>query len=49
MKYCGRITIKELGDIFELGESAMKMKLKRVKEKLIANYRASDLENLKLV
>ncbi len=49
MKYCGRITIKELGDIFELGESAMKMKLKPVKEKLIANYRASDLENLKLV
>lgn len=49
MKYCWRISVKELGELFGLGESAIKMKLKRIREKLIRNYIETDLEKLKLV
>ena len=47
MKYCWYISVKELGDLYGLGESAIKMKLKRIKGKLISNYRETDLEKLK--
>lgn len=49
MKYCWHISVKELGELFGLGESAIKMKLKRIREKLIRNYRKTDLKKLKLV
>ena len=49
MKYCWRISVKELGGLYGLGESAIKMKLKRIREKLIRNYQKTDLEKLKLV
>lgn len=49
MKYCWHISVKELEELFGLGESAIKMKLKRIKEKLIRHYRETDLEKLKLV
>ena len=46
MKYCRQITIKELARIFELGESAVKMKLKRIKVKLMKSYNELNLERL---
>lgn len=49
MKYCWHISVKELVDLYGLRESTIKMKLKRIKEKLISNYRETDLEKLKLV
>lgn len=49
MKYCGHFSIKELSDFFGLKEGAIKMKLKRIKEKVIRNYREIDIEELNLV
>ena len=46
MKYCRQITIRELARIFELGESAVKMKLKRIKVKLMKSYNELNLERL---
>ncbi len=38
LKYQDYVTIKELENIFDIGESAVKMRLKRAKEKLIEVY-----------
>ena len=38
LKYQDQLTIKELQDIFDIGESAVKMRLKRAKDKLINAY-----------
>lgn len=38
LKYQDYLSIKELSDIFDIGESAVKMRLKRAKEKLINVY-----------
>ena len=38
LKYQDALSIKELTDILDIGESAVKMRLKRAKEKLINVY-----------
>jgi len=47
LKYCGHMTIREMAEVYNLGESALKMKLKRIKNKIIKNYRVADFEELK--
>ena len=47
LKYCGHMTIREMAEVYNLGESAIKMKLKRIKNKIIKNYRTADFEELK--
>ena len=42
LKYQDFLSIKELRDILDIGESAVKMRLKRAKEKLINVYNDSD-------
>ena len=44
LKYQDFLSIKELAEILELGESAVKMRLKRAKEKLINVYNDVDHE-----
>ncbi|MEL6485140.1 MAG: hypothetical protein AAFP96_09880 [Bacteroidota bacterium] len=38
MKYQDRASIKELITLMEIGESAVKMRLKRAKERLMESY-----------
>lgn len=38
LKYQDNLTIKELSDALEIGESAVKMRLKRAKDKLVQKY-----------
>ena len=38
LKYEDNLTIKELSEALEIGESAVKMRLKRAKEKLVRKY-----------
>lgn len=38
MKYQDDMPIKEIADVLELGESAVKMRLKRAKEKVVKTY-----------
>ena len=38
LKYQDRLSIKELTDILDIGESAVKMRLKRAKQRLINIY-----------
>ena len=38
MKYQDGLSIKELSDLLDIGESAVKMRLKRAKEKLVTVY-----------
>jgi RNA polymerase sigma-70 factor (ECF subfamily) len=38
LKYQDNLTIKELSDVLDIGESAVKMRLKRAKEKLVRKY-----------
>lgn len=38
LKYQDNLTIKELSDALDIGESAVKMRLKRAKEKLVQKY-----------
>ena len=38
LKYQDNLSIKELSEAFDIGESAVKMRLKRAKEKLILKY-----------
>ena len=38
MKYQDDMSIKEIADTLELGESAVKMRLKRAKQKVIIAY-----------
>ncbi|WP_431157558.1 RNA polymerase sigma factor [Winogradskyella poriferorum] len=38
LKYQDNLTIKELSDALDIGESAVKMRLKRAKEKLVHKY-----------
>lgn len=38
MKYQDELSIKEIKDVLEIGESAVKMRLKRAKEKVIETY-----------
>ncbi|WP_400079264.1 RNA polymerase sigma factor [Winogradskyella sp. R77965] len=38
LKYQDNLTIKELSEALEIGESAVKMRLKRAKEKLVQKY-----------
>jgi RNA polymerase sigma-70 factor (ECF subfamily) len=38
LKYQDYMSIKELADVLDIGESAVKMRLKRAKEKLINVY-----------
>ncbi|MBE7628670.1 RNA polymerase sigma factor [Tenacibaculum piscium] len=40
MKYQDDMTIKEISDVLSLGDSAVKMRLKRAKEKVIKAYNA---------
>ena len=47
LKYCGHMTIREMGEVYNLGESALKMKLKRIKNKIIKHYREADFEEMK--
>ena len=42
LKYQDLLSIKELAEILELGESAVKMRLKRAKDKLISIYKDVD-------
>ena len=42
LKYQDFLSIKELTDILDIGESAVKMRLKRAKEKLINVYNDAD-------
>jgi len=42
LKYQDFLSIKELAEILELGESAVKMRLKRAKDKLISIYKDVD-------
>jgi len=44
LKYQDSLSIKELGGILDIGESAVKMRLKRAKEKLINVYNKNDDE-----
>lgn len=44
LKYQDSLSIKELVDVFNIGESAVKMRLKRAKEKLINVYNNSEDE-----
>lgn len=44
MKYCGGETIKDLAKRYDYGESAIKMKLKRVKAKILDYYRQMEFE-----
>lgn len=44
LKYCGHMTIKEMADTYKLGESAIKMKLKRIKNKILNHYRAINIK-----
>ncbi len=39
LKYQDSLTIKELSDVLDIGESAVKMRLKRAKDKLVDKYR----------
>lgn len=41
------MTIREMAEVYDLGESAIKMKLKRIKNKIIKNYRTANFEELK--
>ena len=41
------MTIREMGEVYNLGESAIKMKLKRIKNKIIKHYREADFEEMK--
>ena len=43
LKYQDRLSIKDLTGILDIGESAVKMRIKRAKEKLINVY--NDYEN----
>ena len=38
LKYLDNLSIKELADALDIGESAVKMRLKRAKEKLVQKY-----------
>lgn len=38
MKYQDNMTIQEIGEMYDIGESAVKMKLKRTREKIQARY-----------
>ncbi|MBO3117420.1 RNA polymerase sigma factor [Winogradskyella sp. DF17] len=38
LKYQDNLTIKELSEAFDIGESAVKMRLKRAKDKLVQKY-----------
>lgn len=38
MKYQDNMTIQEIGEMYDMGESAVKMKLKRTREKIQARY-----------
>ncbi len=38
LKYQDNLSIKELSEALEIGESAVKMRLKRAKEKLVQKY-----------
>ena len=38
LKYQDNLSIKELSDALDIGESAVKMRLKRAKEKLVREY-----------
>jgi len=49
LKYCGGETIKELAERYGYGESALKMKLKRIKAKLLKHYRQIDFEHQDVV
>ena len=44
LKYQDSLSIKELGGILDIGESAVKMRLKRAKEKLINVYNSDEDE-----
>ena len=44
LKYQDNLSIKELTEAFDIGESAVKMRLKRAKEKLINVYNKNDDE-----
>ncbi len=44
LKYQDRLSIKELTDILDIGESAVKMRIKRAKEKLINVYNENENE-----
>lgn len=44
LKYCGGETIKELAERYNYGESALKMKLKRMKAKLLKHYSQVEYE-----
>jgi len=44
LKYQDSLSIKELADAFDIGESAVKMRLKRAKEKLINVYNKKEDE-----
>lgn len=49
LKYCGFMTIKEMAKAYNLGESAIKMKLKRIIKKILINYKKISLKDPKLV
>ncbi|WP_439153254.1 RNA polymerase sigma factor [Winogradskyella sp.] len=38
LKYQDNLSIKELSESLDIGESVVKMRLKRAKEKLVRNY-----------
>ncbi|EPR74522.1 hypothetical protein ADIWIN_0473 [Winogradskyella psychrotolerans RS-3] len=38
LKYQDNLSIKELADVLDIGESAVKMRLKRAKDKLVHKY-----------
>ena len=38
LKYQDNLSIKELSEALDIGESAVKMRLKRAKEKLVLKY-----------
>ncbi|MCK5402318.1 MAG: sigma-70 family RNA polymerase sigma factor [Flavobacteriaceae bacterium] len=42
LKYQDYLSVKELVDVFDIGESAVKMRLKRAKEKLINEYNKNE-------
>ena len=44
LKYQDNLSIKEVQEVLKLGESAVKMRLKRAKERLMVVYKNSDYE-----
>lgn len=41
LKYCGQMTIREMAEAYGFGESAIKMKLKRIKNKILHHYKSA--------